>query len=170
MIIKDFVNDPDTHWCDAAKLYVSRFVPSTLDSVIELEQFILDDSEYLERILALHEEVNTPNQDQLVNRASRAVSTIQLMKHKEKVIERCGVLEPLDEYRLTRGSTLYSGTLYDVNRVSVVRYDPNEWWFAEGIDGTILKDEEEVESYRASVLLERKYYDSADDLSLWLAA
>ena len=167
MIIKDFIDDPDTHWSAADELYLNRFVPSTLISVWELEEFILDDLDYQDRIISLYEELGTPNQERLVNTAHELVSAIKLMKQKEEVIKRCGVLEPLDEYRLFRGFTLYSSTLANISQVEIVEYDSEESWFARGFDGTLLEDEEAVTSYKSSVLLERKYHDSTDELSLW---
>jgi hypothetical protein len=91
------------------------------------------------------------------------------MKKKEGVIERCGDLVATDDYRLVRGNVVYSGTLDECNNVDRVQYDSSQWWFARGIDGTVLNDAAEVTAYTASVVRERKHYDSVDDLTVWLA-
>jgi hypothetical protein len=167
MNVRDFVYDADAYWCDAGKLYFERHVPSSVDTVGELETHLLNDADYESRMLGLHTEVGSPVPN--FNSASRAVATVRIMKKKEGVIERCGDLVATDDYRLVRGNVVYSGTLDECNNVDRVQYDSSQWWFARGIDGTVLNDAAEVTAYTASVVRERKHYDSVDDLTVWLA-
>lgn len=166
MNVSQFVYDPDAHWCDAGKLYYERYVPDSVDTVTKLEEHLLNDADYESRMTALHNEVGRG--DPLFNSAARAAATVRLMKNKDIVIQRCSTTVPTNEYRLLRGSVIYSGTLAEVDSVSLVEYDSEQWWFARGIDGTLLNNAEEVTAYTDSIVRERKHHDSDDNLSVWM--
>jgi len=168
MNVNQFVYDPDAHWCNAGKGYYETYVPDSVDTVSKLEDYLLNDTAYEERMLDLHRQVGEG--DPLFNNAARAAATVRIMKNKEAVIERCGDLAATNEYRLLRGRAIYSGTLAEVDSVSLVEHGSEQWWFARGIDGTLLNNAEEVTAYISSVVRERKYHDSNDNLSVWLAA
>jgi hypothetical protein len=63
MNVRDFVYDADAYWCDAGKLYFERHVPSSVDTVGELETHLLNDADYESRMLGLHTEVGSYNEE-----------------------------------------------------------------------------------------------------------
>ena len=164
---RKFLYDVESGWCGSAHLYFERFVPDSVTTVRALERFILNDTEYATRVAALHVELGTTFE---ITDRRRAFATVRAKKQREGVIQRCGDLVGSDEYRLiNQGSNvIYKGKLADIETLQTVEYDDAQWWFARGIDGTLLNNEEEVLEYNGSIVRQRQYHDAVDNLSVWL--
>jgi len=169
MDLKKFLEDNDARWCKAALIYADRYIPKDLDNVAAGEKWMNADHLFMERFKAISDEIGEP---MTVVSLKDAMGIVKLRKTRPEVVAKSGNLKATDEYRLARttdDATLFLGTLEEVNNTDIVIYDDDAWWFAKGINGKILNNEEEASVYKNAVVVQRKYYDAEDDLTSWIA-
>tara|TARA_R110000782_G_scaffold837_8_gene2904 strand:- start:27361 stop:27798 length:438 start_codon:yes stop_codon:yes gene_type:complete len=144
-------------------------MPKEIDTVAAAVEWMNTDHLFVERFKAISVEIGQPME---VASLRGAIALVKLRKTRPEVVAKSGNLKATDEYRLARttdNATLFLGTLEEVNNTDIVIYDDDAWWFAKGINGKILNNEEEASVYKNAVVVQRKYYDAEDDLTSWIA-
>lgn len=153
-------------WCKASVIYAERFLPEHINTIKEGEEWVNNDELLLERLNEISEEIDEPR---IFKTREQALKVMRSKRMDITLIAAVGDWEPTDEWRWTDTSStsLFVGSLDELLNTSKVDYDDNKWWFAKGVDGSVLNNAEEVENYEASLIRERKYYDASDDLIVW---
>lgn len=154
-------------WCKASLMYAERFLPEHINTIKEGEEWVSNDELFLERLNAIADEIGEPR---IFKTREQALRNMRSKRTITPLIESAGDWEATNEWRWTDESStsLFTGSLDELQTAPTVEYGGvKEWWFAKGVDGSALNNEEEVEAYKASLIRERKYYDSGDDLTLW---
>jgi len=161
-----YLEEKSSGLCEASKIYAERYLPSEINTITEAEAFVTNDMLFLDRLNEICVEIGSPV---FTISRERALTIFRMKRMNTTFMAAVGNFEPTSEWRWTDASStsLFTGSLDELQNIPTVEYDDNKWWFAKGIDGSVLNNEEEIESYKASLIRERKYYDAADDLILW---
>jgi len=153
-------------WCKASVLYAERFLPAHINTIKEGEEWVSNDELLLERLNTISDEIGEPR---IFRTREQALKIMRSKRMNAALTNVAGDWEATNEWRWTdvSGASLFTGSLDELQNIPTVDYDDNKWWFARGIDGSLLNNAEEVEAYNASLIRERKYYDASDDLVTW---
>jgi hypothetical protein len=173
MDLRRMVNDSETPWCELGIEYFERYIAgNNITTLADAMEYIKADTDYDERITALCVELDVEDTFDAVGMSKKNTLTLlRKMLKDEIILERVCDFESLDEYRLHVGSTMVGkGSLDTINEISLVQYDETKWWFAKGVDDTVLNNAQEVEDYLNSVVRERKYIDVGDNIIQWKPA
>lgn len=170
MNLDTMLNDPQTGWCDSARMYYKKYIiTNNITTLSAGIKYIKEDDQFFERVQEINDFYGFTDDPDMQSK-SRVLNALRVMRVHKGVLENACEFTQTNTYRLINNTSrvLIEGSKDEIDTFISVQYDDNEWWFAKGTCGTLLSNEEEVNTYQAAIVRERKYIDTDDnDIVLW---